>query len=87
MPDPKFSKAASNIDRVTGNVVVGLIVGRDGKPCNVHLVRGIGMAGLDESAVESVQHYKFKPARQNGKPVAVNLNIEVMFDNTAIHGR
>jgi protein TonB len=85
-PDPKFSKEASNV-KFSGNVIVGLIVGRDGKPCNVHLVRGNGiiMMGVDESAVKSVQHYKFKPAMQNGKPVAVNLKIEVNFNYSAIH--
>lgn len=76
-PDPKFPKQARDA-KISGNVVVALVVGRDGKPCNVHLVRGVGM-GLDESAVEVVQHYRFRPATQNGKPVAANLNVEVNF--------
>jgi protein TonB len=57
---------------------VSLIVGADGKPRNVHVLRGVGM-GLDEKAVEAVQQYKFKPAMQNGKAVAVYLNVEVNF--------
>ena len=47
-------------------------------PKNVHVLRGVGM-GLDEKAVQAVQQYKFKPALQNGKPVAVYLNVEVNF--------
>ncbi len=35
--------------------------------------------GLDEKAVEAVQQYKFRPAMQNGKPVQVDLNVEVNF--------
>ena len=44
----------------------------------VHVLRGVGM-GLDEKAVAAVQQYRFKPATQNGKPVAVYLNVEVNF--------
>jgi protein TonB len=35
--------------------------------------------GLDEKAIEAVRQYKFKAARYNGKPVAVQLNAEVDF--------
>jgi len=36
--------------------------------------------GLDEKAMEAVRQYRFKPARENGKPVAVYLNVEVNFE-------
>ena len=42
------------------------------------MLRGVGM-GLDEKAMEAVKQYKFKPAREAGKPVAVELNVEVNF--------
>jgi protein TonB len=35
--------------------------------------------GLDEKAVEAVKQYRFKPATENGKPVAVFENVEVNF--------
>ena len=35
--------------------------------------------GLDEKAVEAVKQYRFKPAMENGKPVLVELNVEVNF--------
>jgi periplasmic protein TonB len=76
-PDPEFSEEARKA-KFSGNVVVSLIVDRDGRPQRVHVLRGVGM-GLDEKAVEAVQQYKFKPAMQNGKPVAVYLNVEVNF--------
>jgi protein TonB len=76
-PDPEFSEEARKA-KFSGNVVVSLIVGADGSPRNVHVLRGVGM-GLDEKAVAAVQQYKFKPALQNGKPVAVYLNVEVNF--------
>ena len=76
-PDPEFSEEARKA-KFSGNVVVSLIVDANGKPRNVHVLRGVGM-GLDEKAVEAVQQYKFKPAMQNGKPVNVYLNVMVDF--------
>jgi len=35
--------------------------------------------GLDEKAVEAVKQYKFKPAMEDGKPVLVELNVQVDF--------
>jgi protein TonB len=34
---------------------------------------------MEDKAIEAVQQYKFKPAMENGKPVLVELNIEVNF--------
>ena len=76
--DPEFSEEARKA-KFSGNVVVSLIVGADGEPRNVHVLRGVGM-GLDEKAVAAVQQYRFKPATRNGKPVAVYLNVDVNFE-------
>ena len=76
-PDPEFSEEARKA-KFSGNVVVSLIVDANGNPKSVHVLRGVGM-GLDEKAVQAVEQYKFKPALQNGKPVAVYLNVEVNF--------
>ena len=35
---------------------------------------------LDENAVAAVKQYRFKPATENGKAVAVYLNVEVNFE-------
>ena len=75
--EPEFSEEARKA-KFMGTVMVGLIVGADGLPKNVHIVRGVGM-GLDEKAVDAVRQYKFKPAMENGKPVAVELQVEVNF--------
>ena len=44
----------------------------------MRVLRGVGM-GLDEKAMEAVKQYKFKPAMEGGKPVLVELNVEVNF--------
>jgi protein TonB len=75
--DPEFSEEARKA-KFMGVVTVNLIVDEKGMPQNVHVLRGVGM-GLDQKAVEAVKQYKFHPAMAGGKPVAVELNIEVNF--------
>jgi periplasmic protein TonB len=75
--EPEFSEEARRA-KYPGDVIVSLIVDANGMPQNVHVLHGVGM-GLDEKAVEAVKQYRFKPARENGKPVAVYMNVDVGF--------
>jgi protein TonB len=75
--EPEFSEEARKA-KFMGVVLVNLIVDAHGLPQNVHTLRGVGM-GLDEKAVEAVRQYRFKPAMEGGKPVPVELNVEVNF--------
>lgn len=76
-PEPEFSEEARKA-KVAGNVLVYLQVDATGRPTHVRVLRGIGL-GLDEKALEAVRQYKFKPAMENGHPVAVEMNVEVNF--------
>jgi protein TonB len=76
-PEPEFSEEARRA-KVSGNVEVYLWVDEHGNPSHVRVVRGIGM-GLDEKAVEAVRQYRFKPAMENGKPVTVEMYVDVVF--------
>ena len=75
--EPEFSEEARKA-KVAGNVLVNLWVDTNGNPSHVRIIRGVGM-GLDEKAIEAVRQYKFKPAMEGGKPVLVELNVEVNF--------
>jgi protein TonB len=77
-PSPEYTEEARKA-KFEGTVTVSLIVNNAGIPLNVHVTKGVGM-GLDEKAVEAVKQYRFKPAMQNGKPVAVFMNVEVNFE-------
>ena len=35
--------------------------------------------GLDEKAVEAIRRWRFEPARKDGVPVAVQINVEINF--------
>lgn len=75
--DAEFSEEARKA-KMSGVVTVGFVVDEKGNVIRAHVVRGLGM-GLDEKAIEAVQQYKFKPAMENGKPVAVFMNVEINF--------
>jgi protein TonB len=75
--EPEFTPEARSAN-LQGSVAIQLIVDSQGNPQNVHLVRHLGM-GLDEKAIEAVKQYKFKPAMYEGRPVAVQLVIDVAF--------
>jgi protein TonB len=75
--EPEFSEEARKA-KFMGVVTVNLIVDQKGLPENVHILRGVGM-GLDQKAVDAVKQYRFKPAMLGGKPVAVEVNVEVDF--------
>jgi periplasmic protein TonB len=64
--------------RITGEVLIALIVSSRGLPVNVHVVRSVD-GEIDASAVEAVRQWRFEPARKDGKPVAVRVTVEIRF--------
>ena len=76
-PDPEYSEEARKA-KYQGVCVLWLIVGPDGKPRDLKVARALGM-GLDEKAIEAVRNWRFEPAMKDGRPVAVQINVEVSF--------
>ncbi|HSE50454.1 MAG TPA: TonB family protein [Terriglobales bacterium] len=72
-PDPVIRSGAGQ-----GTVVVWAVVGADGKVKQVKIARSVNHE-LDESALEAVRQWIFEPARRDGTPVAVQINVEVNF--------
>lgn len=75
--DPEYSKEARKA-KYQGTCVLELIVDPAGNPREIKMVRSLGK-GLDEKAMEAVAKWKFDPATKDGQPVAVLINVEVMF--------
>ncbi len=63
---------------VNATATVRLVVGTDGIPKDVVIVRGPGF-GLDENAVMAVREWRFTPAIKKGAPVEQIANVEVTF--------
>jgi TonB family protein len=76
-PDPDYSEEARKA-KYQGTCILWLIVGPDGHPRDLKVARTLGM-GLDQKAIEAVRRWRFEPAKMNGKPVAVQINVEVNF--------
>lgn len=76
-PDPEYSEEARKA-KYQGTCVLWLVVGPDGRPRDIRVARSLGL-GLDEKAIEAVKTWKFEPAMKDGKPVAVQINVEVSF--------
>jgi protein TonB len=71
---PEIAKRAG----VQGRVFVKAFVDESGKVHKAEIVKGIG-AGCDEAAIAAVLKTKFKPGKQRGKPVRVQVSIPILF--------
>ena len=76
-PDPHYEPLAQK-NKYQGTSVLWLVVDEIGQLQNIKVVRAQGF-GLDEKAVEAVRGWKFQPATHDGKPVPVQINVEVNF--------
>lgn len=76
-PDPEYSEEARKA-KYQGDVILWVVIGPDGRVHDVRVARTLGL-GLDEKAVEAVKTWRFEPAKKDGQPVAVQLNIDVTF--------
>lgn len=63
---------------VQGKVFLQVVVDKEGKVEQAKVVKGIG-AGCDEAALKAVMQASFKPGKQRGKPVRVQLSIPISF--------
>ena len=76
-PDPEYSDEARKA-KYQGNVVLEAVIGADGHPRSLRVVRSLGM-GLDQKALDAVHNWRFSPALKDGRPVNVLVDIEVAF--------
>ena len=76
-PEPDYSDEARK-QKYQGTVVLQVIVGPDGRPSDIRVVRSLGL-GLDEKAIEAVQQWRFEPGQKDGHAVAVVVNVQVNF--------
>lgn len=63
---------------VTGEVLLEIVVRRDGSVGDVKLLERLG-SGLDQRAIQAVRQWRFSPARLKGVPVDVIVEVAVEF--------
>ncbi len=75
--EPEYSEEARKA-KYSGTVLLSVIIDANGNTRDIHVIRPLGL-GLDEKAIEAVSKWRFRPAMRNGKPVAVQAQVEVNF--------
>jgi len=76
-PEPEFSEKA-RLEKQQGNVGIDLVVGTDGLPRNLQIACS-SAPDLNDNAIATVKQWKFAPATKDGKPVPVEIVVEVSF--------
>jgi TonB family protein len=74
---PEYTEEARS-RRVEGDVVMEIVVRRDGSVGDVRLRQGLGH-GLDARAIEAVRQWRFSPATRHGAPVDVLVEVAMEF--------
>ena len=72
---PAIAPPEAVLGFVAGNVVIDAVVGTSGRVISTTVVSG--RPSLRASALETIKQYRYKPAAQNGRPVAAHVTITV----------
>jgi protein TonB len=75
IPYPDQARA----DGVEGTVTLMIVVDAEGKVTSARVINGPGH-GLNEAALNAIRRFRFRPARQEGKPVAVETRFAYTFE-------
>ena len=83
--DPRFNNPkppypiASRENGEEGRVWLSLCVSEHGSVSHVQLAQTSGYPALDRSAINTVTHWKFHPARQNGAAIPHCYRLPIVF--------
>jgi TonB family protein len=74
---PVYTEEA-RLQQLEGEVVMEIVVRRDGSVGDLKILRGLG-GGLNDRAVQAVRQWRFSPARRLASPVDVIVEVSVEF--------
>ncbi len=78
-PPPKYPRPALQ-RRLTGTVVLMILVDAEGKPISVNIEQSSGHAVLDREAIQHVlRRWRFEPARQAGVAMSAYARVPIDF--------
>jgi len=77
-PKPSYPRLSKRMGE-QGEVRLRVLVGVDGRVVSVGLGRSSGFERLDESAMESVKTWRFKPASQGGEALETWVEVPIKF--------
>jgi periplasmic protein TonB len=76
--DPTYDDASRKA-KISSAVVLTIIVTPDGNPKSIRIAKSLSPS-LDQRAIEAVAQWKFAPATKDGKPVAIQVDIQVTYN-------
>lgn len=77
-PPPAYPRQALRRGE-SGEVLVRVVVGTDGRPSQVQVARSSSHRALDQAAVKAVRRWRFQPATRDGQSVPQTVHIPVDF--------
>ena len=77
---PRYPGKARRGQAKNGQVILRIVIEPDGKVTDVTVIRckPTGL-GFEESAIEAVKKWRYKPAMKDGKPVPVYFTVILDF--------
>ena len=68
------------LTHISTAVVLKLWVDTKGVPSHIRVLQGGDSAENEKIIIAAVQQYRFEPAMENGKPVLVEMNLDLDID-------
>lgn len=78
-PELIYTVEMPGLAKMDSGLVLSLWVDMNGVPSHIRILQG-GDLAQNEKIIDAVRQYRFKPAMENGKPVLVQMNMEVSVD-------
>jgi TonB family protein len=74
-PQPQPYKDPKDAPKIRGQVSLQLVVSAEGRVCSANVIAASDQSSAQETAKYIAQHWTFKPASKDGKPVAVTFRM------------
>lgn len=75
--EPHYSKEALEAN-YQGEVALSLVIDTTGHPTRLRVIKPLGL-GMDKEAMDAVSQWRFTPAMKDGKPVSVQIRVDLNF--------
>ncbi|HXM48943.1 MAG TPA: energy transducer TonB [Pyrinomonadaceae bacterium] len=77
-PEPQYTEEARRTG-ITGTVILRVVFSRTGEVTNIRAMQPLG-GGLTEKAIAAARQIRFVPAKKNGQPVSMYMQLEYNFN-------
>ena len=72
------AQAKESGDTLDGPVLLAVVIGKDGKPENIRVSKSL-RGDYDQSALDAVRQWQWKPYLLNGEPIEVDTTVTVIY--------